>query len=517
MNWKTTFHLVRTELHRNLWIIVALLGVALFVPDLFLGGLVAGLLVARIAQGDHLTRPTAHWKSRPVSMSSWAVSRVLLLFFLILLPVTIQQGWNFHDRGFDYGATSWAMIEVAMITAVFVSVIFALATAASNWVPLAFLLAAVFTYGAVVGMIVADGLEFSAGEPHGMRSFYTTASFQPRPSVWWVFWLGSVGMSLLVIIIHWSLRRRVLTHLFLGVGVAAFIVGAMWAESTSHRVVIQSAPEEASLKEFPKAGNPGTHQKVYQSIGIQGLAEGQFVEVKTIRAKGEKDHYENRLKQPRDKAEIEDRFQGKKALVRLLPGSHRILSLHESFSDLVSANLKLKIFDTFQDPSINHVGLGGEVFQWVELGTVPIAANSTSLKNDLFCKVVRGPAVPEGTGVQSYRLILRQPTLTLSPNPTENAITSGWQGVSRIAVVASHEDLKETLILSVQVGSFGTSDTSFGLDKSVDIDVKILENPNWKILWPEGNPTEQWIEGAEFRIYGQEYLGQLEAELDLMR
>ena len=82
-------------------------------------------------------------------------------------------------------------------------------------------------------------------------------------------------------------------------------------------------------------------------------------------------------------------------------------------------------------------------------------------------------------------MTLRRPSLTLSPNPTENAISGGWQGINRIAIVASHGELKETVILIVQSGRYASSDAAFGLEKSVDIDVKIQENPNWKILWPE--------------------------------
>ena len=131
------------------------------------------------------------------------------------------------------------------------------------------------------------------------------------------------------------------------------------------------------------------------------------------------------------------------------------------------------------------MGLGGEVFQWVDLGAVPIKPGKARLKKDLFCQVTRSPANYESSGNRFYRMTLRRPSLTLSPNPTENAISGGWQGINRIAIVASHGELKETVILIVQSGRYASSDAAFGLEKSVDIDVKIQENPNWKILWPE--------------------------------
>ena len=514
MNWKTTFHLVRTELHRNLWIIVALWIVAILVTDIFLSGLVAGLL---IAQGDHLTRPAAHWRCRPVSLLTWSVSRVLLLFFLILIPVTIQQGWIAHSRGFDQGATMWAMIEVAVITSVFISVMFALATAASNWVTFAFLIAAVFTYAAVAGMIAADWSDFSRRDPPGVRSFYTSNSYHAWPLPWWIFWLGTISVSLGVLFLHGKLRQGKLTFLSLGIGVTAFVVGVMWAEGSAYQIRIQNVSGEIALVETSKEDRPSAMQKVYQNIGISGLEDGQFVEVKTIRAKGKIAHYENRLSHPRDKAEIEDRFQGRQALVRLLPPGHRVFSLDDGLSEFIGARLDQSLFEFFKDPSVTQMGLGGEVFQWVDLGAVPIKPGKARLKKDLFCQVTRSPANYESSGNRFYRMTLRRPSLTLSPNPTENAISGGWQGINRIAIVASHGELKETVILIVQSGRYASSDAAFGLEKSVDIDVKIQENPNWKILWPEGNPTDQWLAGAEFRIYGQECSGQLEAELDLVR
>ena len=272
MNWKTTFHLVRTELHRNLWIIVALWIVAILVTDIFLSGLVAGLLVARIAQGDHLTRPAAHWRCRPVSLLTWSVSRVLLLFFLILIPVTIQQGWIAHSRGFDQGATMWAMIEVAVITSVFISVMFALATAASNWVTFAFLIAAVFTYAAVAGMIAADWSDFSRRDPPGVRSFYTSNSYHAWPLPWWIFWLGTISVSLGVLFLHGKLRQGKLTFLSLGIGVTAFVVGVMWAEGSAYQIRIQNVSGEIALVETSKEDRPSAMQKVYQNIGISGLA-----------------------------------------------------------------------------------------------------------------------------------------------------------------------------------------------------------------------------------------------------
>ena len=91
--------------------------------------------------------------------------------------------------------------------------------------------------------------------------------------------------------------------------------------------------------------------------------------------------------------------------------------------------------------------------------------------------------------------------------------TYGLGGINNSIVVIFNETLGECLLPGFLDVRSGYAPNIFGLINEKTRKFEIPTNDAWKVLWPDGNATEKWLEGARLQINTTRYIGRFEDEI----
>ena len=519
MNFRTASHLARTEIRRNLWLIITL-WLLFFVPYAsVLVALTAILLAARIALSLHPARSTAHWRIRPTSRSDRCAALTILTTVLFVAPALLHQAWLGASCGFDAGAIWWGLLEVLLVTLIVVNAAFTVATIAGSEPRTAILVIALILLS-ILTVLILDAIDFDFSSdlvPPGVQG---EISQVPNPIVWWTAWLTTLGMALAASAFYTRIQRRRPAIVLLFAATALSVTLFLWASQNDFpfRPCLNPDSPHLTLVQVPPGSdndNP-QQQRLHSDVAIVGLPEATFVDIQHRNRFGSgPEHWHYAF--PAHESSLNSNF-ARTAFWRTLPNEHRVLS---AYSLITLPSTAQGPIDPLRpapgEDATQQLSVNGAVFRWTELGEMPFVDNDQRLGHDFFARLRKIPHQPETetphrSFQKSYRLTLIRPNLTLSPSPSEFSGARAHSSMRNLVVVAEHRALRESLVLLLRTEGEWTTEVTisydvFGLQKNEIHELEIHTNEHWRILFPTGDPTAQWLAGAKLKVYMTEYLG----------
>lgn len=517
MNAATAFHLARAEFVRNRWLILAIWLLALmhWVNALIIP--LAALLVSRFALELHPWRPTAHWQIRPVSKKHWLQTLLLLAVGSLIAPAVLLQtfvGWHF---GFDAGALSYAAAEVVLVTSVFVCGVFAIAIVAGSGPKTVALLLAL-----LVAFALIDTLHSALPSADGTTEDRQGYLLAPNPIVWWIAW--PILLALLAAIIFHFVKtnhaRISIVLLVLLAGVTVF--GFDWAgkhKVRSQKIAVDFAPELIeTATDFPNTDG----QRIHSDVAITGLPAGAYVEVQHWSALGRSPIDSWQYSAINNAWMVHTKF-ALDALANALPSDHRIYGQPDC---LVPALPREQPIDPTQPlrhsdgtPPGTLLRLSGSLYRWTELGEIPIREQSQRLADDTYLSLRPVRSQDRKNSHRVFDISLTRPQLALSPSATQNP-PHPHSSFDRLALVLSNNQLRESVVIFVSTADdslrpIQLGQTVFGQLRHDSERIHINADPNWRLLYPQGDLLEQWLENATLKVFTAHYQGPFQGDLTL--
>lgn len=181
-----------------------------------------------------------------------------------------------------------------------------------------------------------------------------------------------------------------------------------------------------------------------------------------------------------------------------------------------SRHLQLNFTKTIQnahdDESISRLKLRGEARKWQLVHEMPLKDDSFQSDSNISGRLKIDDTNGD-KGMRTYFLTLYQPQLSFATEPTMSHHTYGLGGINNSIVVIFNETLGECLLPGFLDVRSGYAPNIFGLINEKTRKFEIPTNDAWKVLWPDGNATEKWLEGARLQIYTTRYIGRFEDEI----
>ncbi|MEM9282521.1 MAG: hypothetical protein AAGA96_11890 [Verrucomicrobiota bacterium] len=517
MSGKNTIHLVLTEFRRNLWFILIFWLQISLVPAMELTFLVSGLLTAHIAYTDHLTRATVQWKVRPVSVGDWVSSRLILLFCIFLVPVVVQQGISLHLTGFSASAIKWGILESVILMLLFVSVTFAFCSMAETWTAIGIFIASFLIFIFVAGSV------WEGSNIGKRRSYYNDFDLQPTPYATWVEWAFLLFGTAVLFFVIYRFRYRAISIITLGLIYIAAICVRHGSDSLSRVYQPWWTDEGIYLSETPVTSHSSNQQPIYRNVVISGLPRGAFVDAMGVVAKDQNDKILHSAPSTSYTSYLvntsESFFAARDGLIRSMPDEQRILipASGQLQGDEQRKNRQLPIGVALEKSNVAKVTSDGFAFQWICIGDFRLAKGRHRLGEDLSVMIEDLGSLSSGPHSREFRFTFAGANLKFSPYLNHKRLPYRRQGPAHVAIVASHPRLKETIIFYVpqEKHYFGTHETLFKLDQQFTREVTIHADPKWRLIWPEGDLANRWLEEAQISFYTTRYLGRFNGNLEL--
>ena len=499
------FHLFLTEIRRNAWIIAAYLLAVLFSAFSPLVLLLGGVLAFRLGQENNLTRSTSHWKVRPISGWDWAVSCALFLLVICILPVAIKQGALIYSIGLSPAVALRTALETGLLAAAMAVPVWMIASISPGPGKCLGLMFGLVVWMGIVSFM-GEAISFSPATPSG--EWFTEMSKVPRVFPWW---LATIVIPLSIAVLAGLLGHRTKegkrSREILVAGVALFGIALLWAEQNFFRYELGPAYESLSLhwdKSEDKSEATGDGQTIFPGLSITRLPMGNYANLRFLQAKGSKWHRPS---------SYSTATLARSTILRLFPDQLNLFvssGYYQRAFDSGAISDTKSMEEYFSDPAISEVRVGGEVFQWREVGTIPFSEGTYRLKDgnrSLQIKTIENQA----EGRKRFHFLMNAPRLRSTKRLEWSALRGRWRGADTVLLVAEHGELGETVLLAGRRrGNWeGYRNEDFlGRYESWGGSFELTPDPRWRILWPDESDTlSKWLAGAKLKVYAPEFLG----------
>lgn len=487
MSAKTILHLTITEIRRSRWILLALLGVIFLFPQLELFIAVGALVAAHLALSDHWNRTTAPWRNRPVSKSEWWCSRLLLGLLFFAVPAAIQQGWVMHQTGLGPRVQWLASLEGAIVGFDTFFYSFAVASLALTWKGfVGNLLKAVLIF---YGITIFGGLLL--GDNFNTDSFFES---QQLISPLLCFLGGFVGVAIILMLSRrFNQRWQQNGWLILTVIVSLLSLSGNLSEKEP------TLPERIRFTHESADRSKG-HRPVVKNRRADGLTETEFFTlIHVIESQSTWSKYV-KVTPPVWPIGQFNAYERGSALFKAIP-EDRVILQSGKIQKQPPTEANLLDLSEFR-------GVHGAVHECRELCVLPLREGAAmTIGTRRFRLENRGHPFGNEEGMR-FSLYISEPILTLLPSPARPNIPEGHNRLDRWRLVADHPTLGESVPLAISSTEAELRRRSVlsNIDHS-RLDFILYADETWKLLWPDSNPVESWLEDAVLRIYHDDYIG----------
>ncbi len=451
----------------------------------------------------NLNRVTQHWRTLPISFSSWLLGSFLAVGLLFALPIAIKIIWTLANAGFNDSVAWVGAVEAGASRLFLCFVSFAVSALCRSVIWLLVFVVTTLVIGYWSSNILIPDVDEGSSWPelHYVRD---TASWG------WIMGL-LIALSVPIWLKLASLQKRngwAIAGLAITVGVlpASF----MWAIESRSGPVTLSGGLNVQVLSGTKAS---VGQKIFSDLSVSGLHDGSYLELNNIEILDMDNDRQIDVLYQRNDGSPDDSNYGWLAASQIRYDDSWVLGGNSwpssgffygwSYANDSSQSVADR-FDLELDQSVKVRLLGG-VFSWSEVGRVPFDSGTYTLDRDM----AMGLELKMGDqGVRTCLIEMRSPLLSSSGKETRYPDSTICKGPGYVVLVAYHAELQEQVFLKIEMRA---TDSWSGRNRKYrqhSFSFELMPDPRWQILWSDEEDTlGKWLAGAELVVYTPEFQG----------